>query len=211
MDIYTHGHHESVVDHHASRTVENSARFVISYLRPGTSVLDVGCGPGSITVDLARRVDPGRVVGVDESAQVIDLARQHADRLGVQNVEFHRASAYDLKLPDASFDVAYSHQVLQHLVDPVRAVVEMRRAVNDQGIVAVRDADYGGMTWAPAHPMLSRWLELYHEVTVRNGAQADAGRYLLGWMQAAGFDSVDITTSNWTYADAASREWWGSG
>ena len=59
--------------------------------------------------------------------------------------------------------------------------------------------------------MLDRWLELYHEVTAKNGAEADAGRYLSGWLQAAGFESLEISTSTWTYADPASRRWWGLG
>ena len=74
-DVYTHGHHESVVRAHASRTAENSAAFVIPHLTPGTSVLDVGCGPGSITCDFAMLVAPGTVTGLDRSADVIAHAR----------------------------------------------------------------------------------------------------------------------------------------
>jgi len=71
---YTHGHHESVLRTHAWRTVDNSAAYLVPHLRPGLSVLDVGCGPGTVTVDLARRVAPGRVVGVDLSPEVVARA-----------------------------------------------------------------------------------------------------------------------------------------
>ena len=79
-DTYTHGHHESVLRSHRWRTVENSAGYLIPHLSPGLDVLDVGCGPGTITVDLARRVSPGSVVGIDRSAPMLDRARRRVKR-----------------------------------------------------------------------------------------------------------------------------------
>jgi hypothetical protein len=76
-------------------------------------------------------------------------------------------------------------------------------------VLAVRDTDYGAFTWAPSDPMLNRWLELYHQVTARNRAEADAGRYLLGWLQRAGCTDPIATSSTWTFADPDSRAWWG--
>jgi catechol 2,3-dioxygenase-like lactoylglutathione lyase family enzyme len=73
-DVYTHGHHESVLRSHRWRTAENSAAYLLPHLRPGLSLLDVGCGPGTITVDLARRVAPGRVVGIDVSLGAIECS-----------------------------------------------------------------------------------------------------------------------------------------
>ena len=71
---YTHGHHESVLRSHRWRTVENSAAYLIPHLRPGLSLLDVGCGPGTITADFAGRLAPGRVCGIDPSADVVAAA-----------------------------------------------------------------------------------------------------------------------------------------
>ena len=65
MDTYTHGHADAVLQSHRRRTAENSAAYLAPHLRPGLDVLDVGCGPGTITVDLAERVAPGRVTGLD--------------------------------------------------------------------------------------------------------------------------------------------------
>ncbi len=69
---YTHGHHESVLRSHSWRTAENSAGYLLAHLQPGQSLLDIGCGPGTITVDLARRLSPGRVVGVDAAAGIVE-------------------------------------------------------------------------------------------------------------------------------------------
>jgi len=78
---YTHGHHESVLRSHKWRTLDNSAAYLAPHLASGTSVLDLGCGPGTITADIGRRVAPGRVVGIDASAAVIEEARDPVPRL----------------------------------------------------------------------------------------------------------------------------------
>jgi ubiquinone/menaquinone biosynthesis C-methylase UbiE len=208
-DVYTHGHHESVLRSHSWRTAENSAGYLLGSLQPGQRLLDVGCGPGTITVDLAERVAPGRVVGIDLEAQVIQKAAELLGRKGKSNVTFTTGDLYSLAFDDASFDVVHAHQVLQHLTDPHAALKEMHRVLTPGGILAVRDSAYSAFTWAPAEPWLDRWLELYHQVTKRNGAEADAGRYLLGWVQAAGFTDVKASSSTWTFADPDSRAWWG--
>lgn len=212
-DTYTHGHHDSVLRSHRWRTAENSAGYLLPHLGPGLDLLDVGCGPGNITLDLAARVAPGRVVGIDAAADVIAAAQADAattDPDGTHPVEFRVGDVYALHHPEGSFDVVHAHQVLQHLSDPVGALREMRRVVRPDGVVAVRDSDYAAMIWAPLDPRLDRWLALYHEITRRNRAEADAGRFLLGWAQAAGFTEVTATSSTWTFADDESRAWWGS-
>src|SRR4051794_9411458 len=207
-DTYTHGHHESVLRSHRWRTAENSAGYLLGSLEPGQRLLDVGCGPGTITLDLARRVAPGPTLGIDAAADVIAQATAAAVEAGTHGVTFAVADVYDLDQPDASFDVVHAHQVLQHLTDPVAALRELRRVLRPGGTLAVRDSDYGAFTWAPASPAIGRWLDLYHELTRRNRAEADAGRYLLGWVQAAGFTDVVAGSSTWTFADPDGRAWW---
>src|ERR1700722_15674899 len=189
-DTYTHGHHDSVLRSHRWRTAENSAAYLLPYLKPGLDLLDVGCGPGTITVDLAARVSPGRVIGVDREPAVVAEATGLLEEGATGNVEFRTGDVYSLGFADQSFDVVHAHQVLQHLSDPIAALVDMRRVLRPGGILAVRDSDYGGFVWAPSDPLLDRWLELYHQVSSRNGAEADAGRHLLGWAQAAGLDET---------------------
>ncbi|HVV37927.1 MAG TPA: methyltransferase domain-containing protein [Acidimicrobiales bacterium] len=204
-DTYSHGHHESVLRSHRNRTVDNSAAYLIPHLRAGLDVLDVGCGPGSITVDLATRVAPGRVIGIDAADDAIAAARA----LGAEGVAFAVGDAYNLDFPDASFDVVHAHQVLQHLTDPVAALREWRRVLKPGGIVAARDGVYSSFAWYPADPVLDRWLALYHQLTDHNAAEADAGVFLPHWAAEAGFDDVVFSASNWAYATPETRQWWG--
>ena len=209
-DTYTHGHHESVLRSHTWRTAENSAGYLLDALAPGQALLDVGCGPGTITVDLARRVAPGPVTGIDVAPGIVARATELGRTAGLGNLEFATGDVYALGFGDATFDVVHLHQVLQHLTRPVDALAEARRVLRPGGILAARDGDFAAYPWAPADPALDRWQELYHQVTARNGAEADAGRYLLGWARRAGFDEVVATSSTWTFADPESRAWWGA-
>ncbi len=210
-DTYSHGHHESVLRSHRWRTAENSAGYLLPHLDPAFHLLDVGCGPGTITVGLARLLPNGQVLGIDVSEEVITAAANYAAVEGdpPTNLTFAPADAYHLDAADESFDVVHAHQVLQHLTDPVAALREWRRVLRPGGLIAARDSDYAAFVWAPADPRLTRWLELYHQLTAANDAEADAGRYLLGWAHAAGFADVTYSSSTWTYADADSCAWWG--
>jgi ubiquinone/menaquinone biosynthesis C-methylase UbiE len=207
-DVYTHGHGQVVVRSHAARTAANSAAYLLPLLRPGLDLLDVGCGPGSITIDLASAVAPGRVRGVDVTEDALRQARNSADERGVA-VQFAVDDTYRLSDPDDSYDVTHAHQVLQHLSDPVAALREMRRVTRPGGVVAVRDADYAAFTWWPADERLDAWLELYRAVALGNDAEPDAGRRLLAWAHEAGFTEVTPSASVWCYASPEERANWG--
>ncbi len=201
---YTHGHHESVLRSHRWRTAENSAAHLLPHLTPGTTLLDVGCGPGTITADLAARV--ARVTATEIGPDELGLARAEAERRGTPNIVFEVADAHALPYGDESFDVAHAHQVLQHLADPVRALREMGRVAR---LVAARDSDYGAFTWYPALPELDEWLALYYAVARRNDGEPDAGRRMLSWARAAGFTDIEVSTSTWTFATPGDRAFWG--
>ncbi|MFF0063433.1 class I SAM-dependent methyltransferase [Streptomyces sp. NPDC005279] len=206
--VYTHGHHESVLRSHRWRTAANSAAYLIGELHPGLDLLDVGCGPGTITADLAELVAPGRVTAVDAAEDVLAQARGTAVERGLDHVRFAVADVHALDFPDDSFDVVHAHQVLQHVGDPVQALREMRRVCRPGGIVAARDSDYGAFTWFPEVPALDGWQSLYQRVARANGGEPDAGRRLLSWARAAGFSDITATAATWCFATPEERSWW---
>jgi ubiquinone/menaquinone biosynthesis C-methylase UbiE len=205
---YTHGHHDSVLRSHRWRTAENSAAYLVPRLRPGLSLLDVGCGPGTITVDLARLVAPGPVVGIDASATVIDEARSLVEGEG-EGPTFEVGDLYTLPFDDGRFDVVHAHQVLQHLGDPLAALGEMKRVCRPGGVVAARDADYPAFRYFPDEPGMAASIEAYGALTRINRATWDAGRRLLAWAHATGFREVVPSASVWCFATPAERAWWG--
>jgi SAM-dependent methyltransferase len=206
--VYTHGHHESVLRSHTWRTAANSAAYLVPSLRPDMKILDVGCGPGTITADLAALVPDGHVTGVDREPEILERARATVAGRGLANVDFAVADVHALDYPDDTFCVVHAHQVLQHVGDPVRALREMRRVVRPGGLVAVRDADYEAMTWFPASEGLDDWLDLYRRVARANGGEPDAGRRLKAWALRAGFTDVTATSGTWTFATWEERAWW---
>jgi ubiquinone/menaquinone biosynthesis C-methylase UbiE len=209
QDRYSHGHHESVLRSHKWRTAQNSAAFLLPHLTPAMSLLDVGCGPGPVTLDLANWVHDGHLTGIDLSADVIEIARDAQRASDAANVTFEVGDVYNLAYEDGSYDVVYAHQVLQHLSDPVEALRQMRRVVRDDGIVAVRDSDFGGFTWSPENERLDRWMEIYQALTRKNNVDANAGRHLHAWVRKAGFTSFEVSSSNWNYYRRQERVWWG--
>ena len=201
-ETYTHGHAESVLRSHSRRTVADSAAYLADRLVPGTDVLDVGCGPGTISVDVAARVAPGRVFAFDRAAEPLDSARALAAAAGLDTITFGTGDVYAIDAADGTFDVVHAHQVLQHLGDPVAALREMLRVCRPDGVVGARDADYAAMTWYPPDPRLDRWQQIYRAVARGNGAEPDAARHLLAWARAAGARTVVPSASVWCYATA---------
>jgi ubiquinone/menaquinone biosynthesis C-methylase UbiE len=205
-EFYTHGHSPAVTSSHARRTASDSAAFMVSRLDRGSILLDFGCGPGSITVDLAHRLGPsGMAIGLDASGDVLNVASRDS---AAPNVSYVQGSVYHLPFSDGTFDVAYGHQVLQHLGDPVAALREVLRVLRRGGVVAVRDADYGSMTHHPHYPDLDEWKQIYRQVARHNGGEPDAGRRLQEWVAAAGYVEVEASASAWHYTTREARRTW---
>lgn len=196
-----------MVANHAKRTAEKEAAFFLPLLHPAMRLIDVGCGPGSITAGLASRVTPGETIGIDASTSVIDTARSLRDP-SLTSLAFEVGSIYEPRFAAESFDAIFAHQVLQHLRRPVDALLQMRNLLTPGGVIGVREADWGSMTFYPENEGMRRFLHMYYELAHRNGGEPNAGRHMRRWFREAGFGETQITTSTTSYADAgATREW----
>jgi SAM-dependent methyltransferase len=177
----------------AKRTLESHGAFFLPYLSPGLSVLDCGCGPGSITMGIATSVAPGNVVGVDFGQSQIERAKVAAAREGRRNVRFETGDAYSLPFEKGIFDRVFSHALMEHLRDPVAALRELCRVLKPGGVIGVCSPDWGGFILSPSSSELSRAVETYMALQSQNGGDVHAGRKLGQHLAAGGFAAVRMS------------------
>ena len=200
-EIYTPGHTENASEFMARRTLASHGAFFVPHLRPGLSVLDCGCGPGSMTVEIAARVDPGEVVGIDFAPAQIARAKSTAACAGRLNLRFEAGSAYSLPFDSGRFDRVFSHALIEHLADPRRALHELHRVLAPAGVLGLCSPDWGGFLLSPPSPPLSRALAAYMALQSGNGGDVRAGRNLGMHLAAAGFVAIQLDARYECYAE----------
>ncbi|KAJ9663805.1 hypothetical protein H2198_000565 [Neophaeococcomyces mojaviensis] len=233
---YGLGHEKSATSSHASRTAEHDAAFLLPHLKPDFHILDLGCGPGTITTSLARYVPSGHVTGIDISPKVLTEAAERAAALPggfPNNVEFHAVDVlvpgYSSTVPQkgetaddpiavpeawkATFDVIYESQVFIHLPDPVGAMRKLIPCLKPGGMFALRDADCATFIFHPdPSGKLRRWSELQGVMIAGLGAPSSyGGRDLHLYARDAGLDREKMTLSAHAtvYSGPEARRWWG--
>ena len=190
-DGYTVGYGKATLNALQQRTLATCARFFLPHLHPTMVVLDCGCGPGSMTLEIAERVDPGQVVGLDRDEQQVVAARSLAAERGVANARFEVGDVYALPFPDDTFDAVFSHALVSHLREPERAFSEMRRALKPGGVLAVAENDNGTWVISPADSAMERLASLFQQALDHNGGNRLLMRHVRGALLAAGFTAVE--------------------
>lgn len=194
-ESYTPGYSANAVDFMARRSVETHAQFLFPYLKHGIGLLDIGCGPGTISVGLAKAVAPGDVIAVDSGTSQIEEARKRASDAGLSNLRFQCESVYSLPFKDGGFDVVFAHAVFEHLKEPVSALHEIRRVLKPGGLVALRSPDWGGFIIAPETPGLSAAIQRYTDIQASNGGDTRVGRKFPGLLRSAGLKTKTFSAS----------------
>ena len=189
-ESYTPGHSENATSFMARRSFASHGGFFHPHLRPGLRVLDVGCGPGTITLGIATIVTPGTVTGVDFGTSQIEQAVQNAAGHGIGNVRFVTASCYELPFPDETFDGVFSHALMEHLAFPGKALAEFHRVLKPGGAIGLCSPDWDGFVVAPPSSELHTALGAYRMLQTKNGGDVLAGRKLGSHLVAARFRSV---------------------
>ncbi|KAL4940164.1 hypothetical protein BDV06DRAFT_230515 [Aspergillus oleicola] len=211
MTTYTTNHAHSVLHTHGWRTAQNSAPHLLPHINPTSKILDIGCGPGSITVDLACLASSSHVTGIEYFPDPLDGARALAAARGVTNVDFQVGDIHALEFEDDTFDIVHVHQVLQHIKDPVQALKEMRRVVKPGGIVSARESD--SFSWYPPNKGIASWVTLTTDIAAAKGGNPHPGKRMHVWAKQAGFNigHIERSTGSWCFSTPKEREYWGEG
>jgi SAM-dependent methyltransferase len=191
-EFYTPGHTANATDFMARRTFQSHGEFFRSHLLHGNSILDCGCGPGSITLGIAEAIEPAKVTGIDFGESQIEKARDNATERRIKNAEFIVASCYKLPFADASFDCIFSHALFEHLVEPQKALSEFHRVLKPGGFVGICSPDWGGFIFSPSSTELTAAIEAYKELQTRNGGDVLAGRKLGFYLASSKFVSIQM-------------------
>lgn len=194
----------------ASRSAQVYADFLLPHLTRDMHLVDVGCGSGELSLELAAVV--GRLTGIDEEPAEIESARATAAASSINNAGFEVGDAYALQLPDDEADAVLAHSVLEALDRPAEALAEMRRVLRPGGILAVASVEYGGLILAgPQEPLLRRFYEIRERLWLAEGADPFRGRELRGLLLANGFAHVAASTTYVSYGTEAEVREFGLG
>jgi SAM-dependent methyltransferase len=200
---YVHGYDEREVTR-----LQDQAGTLVELLHSdtaypeGSTVLEAGCGVGAQTVTLAGRSPGARFTSVDVSAASLAEAERRVADAGFTNVTFRQADIFDLPFAPASFDHVFVCFVLEHLAQPVEALIALKRLLRPGGTITVIEGDHGSAYFHPdsaaAHDAIGTQIELQ----ARAGGDALIGRQVFPLLTAAGFGDVRVSP-RMVYVDAS--------
>ena len=194
-----YGYNVAVIqDQYVGRGAVGVVDFLLPHVKPGLSVLDAGCGPGTITQGLAEIAAPGKVIGCDLEPGMVARAAELAEGKGLDNLSFQVGNILDLPFEDNTFDVVMSCAVTEHLNEPVKAMSELGRVAKQGGIVGITRTDWSASLFAPPCPSAERFIELFERGFTTQGATMFGGKDLPRMLQEAGLtvEELVITFSN---------------
>lgn len=190
----------------SSRTARVYADFLLPHVTTDMHLIDVGCGSGELSLELAAQVR--RLTGIDGDLTEIESARAAAEASATRNAEFTVGDAYALPLPENTADAVFCHSVLEALDRPAAALAEITRVLKPNGVVAVASVEYGGLILSGPHERLTRrFFDIRQRLWLAGGATPWRGRELRGLLLGSGFVNVEATTKYICYGtEEAVRE-----
>lgn len=178
------------------RNAETAAFRLLPHLRPGMKVLDCGCGPGTISVGLAKAVAPGELHGVDFEASQIAMAQAAAQAGGHHNAHFQVADGASLPFADNTFDAAHCHAVLMHVPEPGQVLAELKRVLKPGGILSARESVLASNFFEPdPQEQLAQATATFAKLLAASGGHPGMGKALKRILLDAGFRDICATAS----------------
>jgi len=204
---YAFGYQPGVQNYLRLHTVERCADFFVPHLSSGMSLLDAGCGPGTVTVGLAPLVAPGQLVAVDLNPAEVEATAGALTAAGFDNFRTEVASVLDLPFEDATFDAVFSQAVIDYLPDPVAALQELFRVLKPGGVIGLRSVNNDLSVVGPHEPLIEEGLKLFRRAVEVMDGNMTRGRLLGSMLKEAGFERIFMTPS---YERAQSPDEWQS-
>jgi SAM-dependent methyltransferase len=192
---------------------------ILESLPPNFIFLDVGCGPGSITLDIARRYPSCTVLGIDYP-DALKKARQNAQESCLSNVRFAVGDGLDIaatasqpgfEVVMGGCDMVHTHQVHMHVQDPVKLMCELRAAAKPQGgFVCCRESDHGMVAFWPDLPSMVQFSAAIPKMLSARGQDPYVGRKFVSHALAAGFkrEQIEASVGTWVYSTPKERQGW---
>lgn len=205
-DAYVHGYHEQ-----ENARLHDQAGALIELLHgdtrygPRARVLEAGCGVGAQTLTLARRSPEAHFTSVDISADSLAEAQRRAELAGLTNVEFHRADISALPFEPESFDHVFVCFVLEHLTQPIQALVDLGEVLRPGGTITVIEGDHGSTFFHPDNAAAHEAIQCLVDLQAKTGGDALVGRRLFPLMVEAGFGEVRVD-ARMVYVDSSRPE-----
>lgn len=169
-------------------------------LKSNMKALDLGCGAGFTSCEIAKITYPGTVIGVDFSEAMLQKAMEVKKSKGIINLNFERGNAYQLNFSDNYFDFIYARFLFQHLTNPIAAINNIYRVLKPGGIFCVFDIDDDWFTIYPKPESLTEFAKKIAAIQQAQGGDAYVGRKLWSYFNKAGFvkiqTQVEVITSD---------------
>ena len=194
------GYSEEMIQSLLRRTARTNAAHLLPHLEPGMRVLDVGCGPGNITVGLAEAVGHGTVYGIDKAQSQVELAQAVAATLETENAVFQVGDATALSFEDGFFDAVHFHDALMHIPDTQTVLSEAMRVLKPGGVIGCREMISQACFTYPDYGVIGKAWEMFGDLIATDDGHPQMGKSLKEQLARAGFANARISASFEVYS-----------
>jgi ubiquinone/menaquinone biosynthesis C-methylase UbiE len=159
----------------------------------GSMVLEAGCGVGAQTKIIAKKNPESKFISIDQSEESIEQAKKLCESLNIKNVEFGKSDIYKLPYPDEYFDCIFICFVLEHLSDPLKALIELKRVLKNSGLIMAIEGDHGSTFFFPDSKFAHQAIECQIKIQKHNGGNSNIGRELFPLLNTIGLRDVSVS------------------
>ncbi|MGB8319864.1 MAG: methyltransferase domain-containing protein [Ignavibacteriaceae bacterium] len=194
MQEYIHGYTDK-----ESIRLNDQANTLVNLLHhdsvwPGGSlILEAGCGVGAQTKIIAQKNINSQFISIDISSESIKQAEELSNSLSITNVKYKQADIYNLPFNNNYFDHVFVCFVLEHLPNPVKALIELKRVLKPDGSIMAIEGDHGSAYFYPESSEARKAIQCQVELQKQNGGDANIGRRLYPLLCKSGFDKVNVS------------------